>query len=276
MPTPSFILVESAAVDTDVKVESIKSKMMFDLNALASQMEVSNMVPLYQASQVIKHRCPTWMATFDNCDNELRKTGETLDREVALTGVHFVPDKNKLFRAFEVTPLNEVRVVIIGQDPYPQVLASGARAQGLSFSVAPTDDIPGSLQNIYKELAKEYQGYTPRNRGDLEHWAKQGVLLLNWCLTCIPGKAGSHAKFPLWASFILQVIKSIAKHRPNCIYVLWGAEAQKLEKHLGDRCVVLKSSHPSGLSCNRGFFGNGHFLKINELLTSMGEAPILW
>ena len=271
-----FTLVKPKVVGALDPNESMESKMIAALNEAASKMEVGNQISVYQATQIIKYRCPTWIPIFDRSEAEIIRLGTVLDDEFKRIGVHFVPYKNNLYKALELTPLNKTRVVIIGQDPYPQMLGPNPRAQGLSFSVSYDDVIPGSLKNIYKEINNEIPGFQQPNHGNLEHWAQQGVLLLNSCLTCLSGQAGSHSKYPLWTPFIRHVIKGISEIRPNCIYVMWGREAEKIEPLLGEHNIRLVAAHPSGLSANRGFFGCGHFVEINRLLTSFGEAPIDW
>lgn len=237
---------------------------------------VNNEIPFQDAFVQLRTRLGTWKPTFDRSKLELKQIAEALENDVRRVG-YPVPDKNDLFRAFELTPLDKVRVVIIGQDPYPQILNTGKpRAKGLSFSVDPTDDIPSSLKNIYKEIKQEYPEWEIPNHGDLTDWAKQGVLMLNVCLTCRPGQPGYHSKYKLWMPFILRALRSIEEVRPNCIYVMWGSEAQKMSQYIGEKSIQLTSPHPSGLSAYRGFIGNGHFKEINSYLTEAGEEPIKW
>lgn len=201
---------------------------------------------------------------------------ELEDIQGIIDGKPFYPMKRDLFKAFELTPLNKVRVVIIGQDPYPQAKKNGVpRAQGLSFSVARDDEIPSSLSNIYKELQSSIPGFIRPYHGDISRWAKEeGVLLLNMSLTVSPYAAGSEGI--LWMGFIKEVLNAINEKRPGTIFLLWGKEAQKVKKFLGNKVVTLETSHPSGLSAGRGFLGSGHFAKVNEILTSRGEKPIDW
>lgn len=229
-----------------------------------------------EAISLLIPRFPSWMSIFDEAREELKIICKALDNDVTRNG-HFLPHKNDLFRALELTPLDKVRVVIIGQDPYHQILDNGQpRARGLSFSVAPTDAIPSSLNNIYKEIANNYPGWVRPTNGDLTPWAKQGVLLLNSCLTVLPGQAGSHSKYKVWLPFILKILNHLGKIRPNCIYVMWGKDAQTIGVYLNDKSHKLVAPHPSGLSASRGFFGCGHFRRINDILESGGESPIQW
>ena len=193
----------------------------------------------------------------------------------------YYPLKEDIFRAFELTPLNKVDVVIIGQDPYPNLSRIKnvyiPQAMGLSFSVRKGDNIPSSLNNIFKELRDEYPGEFVANHGDLTSWAKQGVLLLNTSLTFNPdSKDKSTSHIDIWIGFITKVIKEIVFERPNVIFVLWGNYSQKLVKPLIGSKVRLESPHPSGFSANKGFFGNNHFIEINNHLMKIGKKPINW
>ena len=236
----------------------------------------SNEITMMDSFGITLKRCKSWIPAFGTALRELQVIASTLDLDVARNG-HFVPDKNDLFRAFELTPLDRVRVVIVGQDPYHQILANGRpRAKGLSFSVDPTDTIPSSLQNIFKEIKTEYPEWDKPLHGDLTAWARQGVLLLNSCLTCLPGQAGSHSGYGLWMPFVIKMLRAIDAIRPNCIYIMWGAQAQKLGVHLGDKSHKLVAAHPSGLSASRGFFGCGHFARVNTILSTDGSDTISW
>lgn len=212
----------------------------------------------------------SWKPVFEKARDELEFIASKLDERKT----RIVPDKELLFRAFELTPLEKVRVVIVGQDPYPSILSDNtSRAQGLAFSVREDDTIPSSLLNIFKEIKNEYPGWEAKRGGDLTHWAKQGVLLLNACLTCDVDSPRSHSKYYLWLPFIKKVIKEIEEVNPKCIFVFWGRESKRLIDFLNDSTIKLISAHPSGLSAHRGFFGNNHFKTINQLL---GENQIEW
>ena len=238
--------------------------------------EVTQSMSIYEATQIIKYRCPSWLKLFDECQREIAQISESIGN-FAKTHGPYVPLMTNLYRTFEVTPLNRVRVVVIGQDPYFQIRDNGLpRATGMSFSVARDDEIPSSLRNIFKEISTCYPNWRPFNGGDLTHWGVQGVLMLNYCLTCGVGEADSHAKYGVWMPFIQKVLAAINAVRPNCIYVMWGAKAQKLTHMLGDRSIKLTAVHPSGLSASRGFYGCAHFTKINEYLKSFNEEEIRW
>lgn len=181
------------------------------------------------------------------------------------------PSQNEIFSAFDATPFNKVRVVIIGQDPY-----HGAdQAHGMCFSVKKGIKPPPSLRNIYKELATDI-GFEIPEHGFLDSWAKQGVLLLNSVLTVEESKAGSHQKKG-WEEFTDSVIKTLNDKKENLVFILWGAPAQKKAKVVDEkRHFILKSPHPSPLAAYRGFFGSRPFSKTNELLQSINSKPIDW
>ena len=181
------------------------------------------------------------------------------------------PHSSDWFRAFELTPLDEVRVVILGQDPYH----GPGQAHGLCFSVREGIKPPPSLVNIYKELAQDL-GVTPVNHGHLEAWARQGVLLLNTSLTVEEGNAGSH-RGKGWETFTDRAIQTVSAEAPPCVFLLWGSHARQ-KKALVDqgRHLVLESPHPSPLSAHRGFFGNHHFSRANAFLAEHGRSPVDW
>jgi uracil-DNA glycosylase len=182
------------------------------------------------------------------------------------------PPADDIFNALHLTPLHEVKVLILGQDPYH----NEHQAHGLSFSVLPDQrEIPPSLQNIYKELQDDLGCYIPNN-GYLEKWARQGVLLLNTVLTVRAHQANSH-QGKGWEQFTDAIIRAVnAQDRP-IVYMLWGRPAQMKASMLDNpKHLILKAPHPSPLSAYRGFFGCRHFSQANEFLQAHGEAPIDW
>ncbi|CAM4299801.1 uracil-DNA glycosylase [Vreelandella rituensis] len=181
------------------------------------------------------------------------------------------PHSSNWFHAFELTPLNDVRVVILGQDPYH----GPNQAHGLCFSVQPGVPVPPSLANIYKELAADV-GAIPVKHGNLEHWARQGVLLVNTALTVERGNAASH-RGKGWEKFTDQVIRVVSEHAKPSVFLLWGGHARQ-KKVLIDtqRHLVLEAPHPSPLSAHRGFLGCRHFSKANAFLEEKGRKPINW
>tara|TARA_B100000683_G_scaffold82481_2_gene81332 strand:+ start:2099 stop:2773 length:675 start_codon:yes stop_codon:yes gene_type:complete len=181
------------------------------------------------------------------------------------------PKCNEIFSAFNQTPMDNIKIVILGQDPY-----HGERqANGLSFSVARGIKPPPSLVNIFKEI-KDDLGITNYGKGDLTSWAKQGVLLLNSTLTVRANYAGSHQNIG-WEKFIDKVISTISEEKNGIIFLLWGKSAQNKEKLIdANKHYILKSSHPSPLSAYRGFFGCKHFSKCNKILKKQGKSEIKW
>lgn len=187
-----------------------------------------------------------------------------------LSGKQIYPAARNIFNAFNLCPVDSVRVVIIGQDPYHEP----GQAMGLCFSVPDGITPPPSLQNIYREIESDL-GHPSSTHGDLTHWAKQGVLLLNSTLTVQAHLAASHAGRG-WEQFTDAVIAVLAK-RKNIVYMLWGTYAQKKAALVDNtQNLVLKTVHPSPLSAYRGFFGCKHFSRANEYLAQHGKSPIDW
>ena len=187
-------------------------------------------------------------------------------------GVTVFPPEQQVFSAFDATPFEQVKVVILGQDPYH----GPDQAHGLCFSVLPGIKPPPSLANMYKELVQDIERFSIPEHGYLMPWAEQGVLLLNTVLTVEQGQAHSH-KHLGWEKFTDKVIDEINQHREGVVFLLWGAHAQKKGKSIDKvRHHVLHAPHPSPLSAHRGFFGCQHFSKTNDLLTSLGKTPINW
>ncbi|MBS2210535.1 uracil-DNA glycosylase [Carboxylicivirga mesophila] len=181
------------------------------------------------------------------------------------------PPAAQIFNAFDLCPYEQTKVVILGQDPYH----GPNQAHGLCFSVNEGIKMPPSLVNIYKELHNDVGIDIPKH-GNLEHWARQGVLLLNATLTVQAHQAGSHQKKG-WEQFTDAVIKTVADDLNNVVFLLWGAYAQKKSQLIDpQRHLILKSVHPSPLSAHRGFFGNKHFSKANEYLVANGKTAIKW
>ena len=181
------------------------------------------------------------------------------------------PPGNQIFAAFNATPFNDVKVVILGQDPYHDV----GQANGLCFSVNDGIPFPPSLRNIFQEIHNDTGAPIPQS-GDLSRWAKQGVLLLNATLTVEAHRAASHQRQG-WEQFTDQVISHLSQNRENLVFILWGSYAISKRTLIDDsKHLVLTSLHPSPLSAYRGFFGNKHFSKANTYLTSHGKDPIEW
>jgi uracil-DNA glycosylase len=221
-----------------------------------------------------------WEPLFKEADSELYNISEMIEEEIK-KGYRIVPDKENILRIFYEMDPRDVSVCIIGMDPYPQLLLNNKpRAQGLSFSVSKEDVIPGSLMNMFKEILNNYPD-TPQERipknGDLIKWVKQGVMLLNVCLTCRLNESNSHAKYDLWHPFISKFLKFMSTINKETIFVMWGKDAQKMEPMISKNFKnMLMAPHPSGLSAHRGFIGCGHFKKINELLKIQKRPEIVW
>ena len=180
------------------------------------------------------------------------------------------PPKNQIFRAIELTPFEEVKVVIIGQDPYH----NDNQANGLCFSVSDKVTAPPSLKNIFKELEDDLG--IKKTSNELEMWAKQGVLLLNATLTVRAHEANSHKDLG-WGQFTDFIIKEISDKKENVVFVLWGAFAQKKAGLIdASKHFIIQSVHPSPLSARKGFFGSRPFSKINQFLEEKGKEPINW
>ena len=192
--------------------------------------------------------------------------------EYATNAGSIFPKRKEILHAFDACPFDQTKVVILGQDPYP----TPGHAHGLCFSVEPdVRPVPKSLKNIYKEMYSDL-GIDPREDGDLRHWAKQGVLLLNSVLTVRSGTPDSH-KGKGWEQFTDAAIQALNEERSGVIYLLWGSKAIRKAEHVDrNRNLVLTAPHPSPLSAHRGFFGCGHFSKTNEYLQSQGLKTIDW
>ena len=214
---------------------------------------------------------PSW---YNLLENEFEKKYFTKLRSFIKneysTKVIFPPPK-LIFNAFNLTPANKVKVIIIGQDPYH----GEGQAHGLSFSVPTGIKIPPSLMNIYKELNTDINKDIP-NHGLLEDWASQGVLLLNSVLTVESGKANSHKNIG-WEKFTESVISLISKKKESLVFLLWGNYAHKKENFIeSNNHLILKSVHPSPLSAYNGFFGSKHFSKANNFLKKNNIKEIVW
>ncbi len=211
---------------------------------------------------------PSWEPALQPVASVITRLGEFLRGEVA-AGRGYLPDGQHVLRAF-AQPLEEVRVLIVGQDPYP----TPGHPVGLSFSVAAdVRPVPRSLVNIFSELSADLGLPTPAG-GDLTPWADQGVLLLNRCLTVQPGKPASH-RGKGWETVTAQAITALVERRGPLVAILWGRDARNLVPHLGGM-PVIESAHPSPLSAHSGFFGSRPFSRANAALTEQGAEPVDW
>jgi uracil-DNA glycosylase len=211
---------------------------------------------------------PTWVPALEPAAGTLTAMGDFLRAEVA-AGRGYLPAGDHVLRAFSL-PLPDVRVLIVGQDPYP----TPGHPVGLSFSVAPeVQPVPRSLQNIYAELGADLGLPTPGN-GDLTPWFERGVMLLNRVLTVRPGASASH-QGKGWETMTAQAISALVSRGGPLVAILWGRQAQSLAPMLGD-VPRIESAHPSPLSARSGFFGSRPFSRTNDLLAQQGAAPIDW
>ncbi len=197
---------------------------------------------------------------LQNILNQKNKGGEVI-----------FPPQNLILNAFELTDFNQIKVVIIGQDPYHGL----GEANGLAFSVNPGVKIPPSLKNIFKEIETEFE-CEPLETGDLSSWAKQGVFLLNTILSVEKDKPLSHQGIG-WQAFTSFCVAKISENHEKVIFLLWGNNAIQMSQFIDEtKHVVLSSVHPSPLAAHKGFFGNNHFKKANKILKKMGKEPIDW
>ncbi|ART81800.1 uracil-DNA glycosylase [Oceanisphaera profunda] len=215
----------------------------------------------------------TWQQLIEQEQQQayLQQTLEFVEQERA-AGKVIYPPALEVFNAFALTPLNQVKVVILGQDPYH----GPNQAHGLCFSVLPGVKVPPSLRNMYKELTTDIEGFVTPDHGYLTAWAEQGVLMINTVLTVAAGKAHSHAKLG-WETFTDKVIQTVNEQCEGVVFLLWGSHAQKKGAAIDtERHHILTAVHPSPLSAYRGFFGCQHFSKTNALLQQQGKTPIEW
>ncbi len=215
---------------------------------------------------------PSWKARVGDwfAREDMQQLSAFLRQRKAAGATIYPPGKD-IFAAFDATPFDAVKVVILGQDPYH----GPGQAHGLCFSVLPGVPVPPSLDNIYKELARDV-GFQRPDHGCLLPWARRGVLLLNAVLTVEAGRAGAH-QGKGWEGFTDHVVDVLNRERENLVFLLWGSYAQAKGKMIDPRRHrVLKAPHPSPLSAHRGFLGCGHFSAANQFLARTGQAPIDW
>jgi uracil-DNA glycosylase len=209
-----------------------------------------------------------WATELEPVEDDIHRLGDFLRQETA-EGRGYLPAGENVLRAFRA-PLGDVRVLIVGQDPYP----TPGHPIGLSFAVEKhVRPVPRSLQNIYRELADDL-GVTPPEHGDLSAWTDNGVMLLNRVLTVRPGEAASH-RGKGWEAVTDHAIRTLVARDQPLVAILWGMDAQGLKPLLGDT-PVIESAHPSPLSARRGFFGSKPFSRANEVLAGRGAKPVDW
>ncbi|MFA9213801.1 MAG: uracil-DNA glycosylase [Candidatus Methylacidiphilales bacterium] len=219
------------------------------------------------------HIQPDWLTYFkqEASKSYFHKIVAQISADTA-NGLTIFPPNDQIFEAFKFTSLLNTKVVILGQDPYH----GSGEANGLCFSVNKGIKVPPSLRNIYKELATDINHFKIPNHGNIENWAKQGVLLLNTSLTVIKDKANSHGKIG-WHQFTNKIIETISNQKEDVVFILWGKNAHdKMEFINPNKHFMIKSVHPSPLSASRGFFGSKPFSKTNEYLIANNKTPIDW
>ncbi|MES2653516.1 MAG: uracil-DNA glycosylase [Bacteroidota bacterium] len=216
---------------------------------------------------------PSWLNVLgQEFEKPYLKTLKSFLLEEKQKGFSVYPKGADIFNAFNHTPFDQVKVVILGQDPYHGT----NQAHGLSFSVQKGMVVPPSLKNIYKELASEFPDFTIPTHGNLTSWADQGVLLLNATLTVRAHEAGSHQNKG-WETFTDKVISELSNQRAGIVFLLWGRYAQQKESLIdSNKHHILKAAHPSPFSAYNGFFGSGHFTKANAFLAAQGLEAINW
>ena len=213
-----------------------------------------------------------WAQALKNTLNSTRYQALENAVNLRLMTEQIVPDEDKIFKAFELTPFHNVKVVILGQDPYP----NPSDAMGLSFSIPEGTKLPKSLVNIFKELHTDL-GQPLRTSGDLTDWAQQGVLLLNTALTNTAGERDAHKKLGWQDAFTIPVIKTLNEQTRPIVFILWGKPAQSYAKYITNEShLVLESPHPSPLGAYRGFWDSKPFSKANQYLEDTDQVPINW
>jgi uracil-DNA glycosylase len=219
----------------------------------------------WSIANIVKYTTPEgWAELFVR---RAAKEIEDIDKKISTAKV--VPKRKDLFKIFHMLRPEEIKVVIIGQDPYPRV----GVANGMAFSVERGIQIPSSLQNIFKELQRTISEFKYPSHGDLTNWVRQGVFLMNSALTTLPEVPGAHSG--LWFGFALCAIEEIQQKSSRVIFLLWGRVAQDLAKYLSSSSIILKAPHPSGMNGGK-FIGCDHFRQVNEKLKSLGKKEIDW
>lgn len=229
----------------------------------------------WTVKKIAKEQPPLgWLELFEDAKNELNDISEILETDKSVFG-EFYPNSKDIFKAYSLTPLKKVKVVIFDYEPYASSYEGKPLAQGLSFSVDKSIKIPSTVANMYRELKQSYpKEFIIPNHGDLTKWAKNGVLLLNMCLTIRPCQKNSHKE--LWYGFIKKTINTLLKTNPTCVFLLWNdKKTQTIRKMLGERATVIEPPYPVGWKA-RDFFGSNCFKEINKILVENEKVPIDW
>lgn len=256
--------------DSDINISNMSNEEYIEYK----DMKITEDMPVYDI--ILNYPPRTWEKCFYNA---LAQIGDidtglvSLEERLGKT----LPTKQLLFRAFDMCPMDKLKVVMIGQDPYHTVHAGKIMANGMAFSTSKGFGVQKSLKNIYKEISRTHPNFVEPDHGDLSSWAKQGVLLLNTSLTVAEKKAGSHKK--LWIGFIHKILAYIQSKNKDLIFVLWGKNAEGLQNKqeiISSKMTSFITSHPSPFSCRRGFMGCNHFIDINERLEELNLDKINW
>lgn len=285
-PVHSVSTVPTVQVDlSDIKLPSVPTVPTVHLPLVPSVTQTDRMVynvPSFEVNIdqswtlldiITKKPIQEWHQVFQESYNDLVRINNYL-LDIERQGGMWFPLKKNLFRSIELLPPKEVKVVIIGQDPYPGTGPNGDPiAIGLSFATEKQNKIPASLSGVYKVMQKTIVGWQYPSHGDLTCWVKHGVLLLNKCLTLNPGAPGSHKD--LWGEFVTRIIHYLDKVNPNCVYLLWGNHAQEMTKYISSKHVLM-SSHPSPMGIYHGFINCNHFNEANDILIAQKKSPIDW
>ena len=255
--------------DVDTRKKSQRKK------KIILRLKTDDITETWTILRIAQQRAPIhWRKLFQDSIHDLKIISQEIEKSERRERIEIVPRKKDIFNAFHWTPLHEVKVVIMGQDPYPTILSSGKpQATGASFSTPREAPIQPSLRNIYQEVKNNYPHFDPPDHGDLRGWAQQGVLLLNSALSTHPGKKESHIY--LWLNFVKKVFKEIMRVRPKTIVLLWGRKAEDTIRFLGN-LTYLTAGHPSPLNRQGGFIGCEHFKKVNDHLIKSGIKPVNW
>lgn len=215
-----------------------------------------------------------WIHVLKDCEVEIGIAGKTLTRLVKEQKHRIVPEPWNIFRAFQLTPWWEVKVVIIGQDPYHLMHGSQPSATGACFECAPGMPIRHSLEQLFTRLTATVEGFTEPQSGDLTKWMQQGVLLLNSALTTNANQPGAH--LGVWSFFPIKILQFLSKSRKNIVYMTWGRESQKFQKYIEGENLILEASHPAARGYANSFNKMNHFNECNEYLVKHKIPPIDW
>ncbi len=229
----------------------------------------------WSITKIIQDQCPLgWENLFSRVINQLPSIDQQLE-SYRSSGNMIFPYRQEIFKVYDICRPENIKVVILGQDPYHSLDNGKPRANGIAFSTRRGNPIPPSLRNIYKEIFRCIVGFNFPTHGDLTKWVAQGVFLINACLTVTKGDPGGHGD--LWANVIKETLLEITVKNPNVIFILWGKKAQTLYRRTIKKLfTTFESAHPSPMSASRGFFGCQHFYLVNRRLTELGQATIDW